>query len=107
MALIECPECTREISSHASVCPGCGFPVARALREEFDEVTGTDKSKTFRGKAAGHKLDNWADRYSSNPDEIEDGSSKKTLAEKTTRITVFTAIVLVVILQLLWLGSAL
>ena len=107
MALIECPECTREVSSHASGCPGCGFPVARLLRETVDEVTGSDQSKAFRGLAAGQKLDSWAGHYSEDPETIDDGSDKKSLAEKTTRITVFTAIVLVVILQLLWLGSAL
>jgi hypothetical protein len=107
MALIECPECTREVSSHASTCPGCGFPVARALREKLDEVTGSDQSKAFRGLAAGHKLDNWAGHYTDNPDEVEAESGNKTLAEKATRITVFSAIVLVVIIQLLWLSSAL
>ena len=27
MALIYCPECGREISSSAEVCPGCAYPV--------------------------------------------------------------------------------
>lgn len=27
MALIRCPECAREVSSHAPVCPGCGYPL--------------------------------------------------------------------------------
>lgn len=27
MALIPCPECGREISDRAAVCPGCGFPL--------------------------------------------------------------------------------
>lgn len=27
MALIECPECKREISDKASSCPGCGYPI--------------------------------------------------------------------------------
>ena len=29
MALIKCPECGREISDTASVCPGCGAPVRK------------------------------------------------------------------------------
>jgi len=29
MALISCPECNKEISSHASFCVGCGFPIDR------------------------------------------------------------------------------
>ena len=27
MALIECPECGREVSSSAAVCPECAYPV--------------------------------------------------------------------------------
>ncbi len=27
MAMIKCPECTREISDQASACPGCGHPI--------------------------------------------------------------------------------
>ena len=27
MALIRCPECGREISSHAPACPSCGYPM--------------------------------------------------------------------------------
>lgn len=28
MALIKCPECTKQISSTAKACPGCGAPVS-------------------------------------------------------------------------------
>lgn len=28
MALIQCPECAREISDKAIACPGCGYPIA-------------------------------------------------------------------------------
>lgn len=27
MALISCPECSREISDQAHACPGCGYPI--------------------------------------------------------------------------------
>ena len=27
MALIKCPECAREVSSHAPACPACGYPL--------------------------------------------------------------------------------
>lgn len=27
MALIKCPECSREVSTFATACPGCGFPL--------------------------------------------------------------------------------
>lgn len=28
MALIQCPECGREVSDKAKACPGCGYPIA-------------------------------------------------------------------------------
>lgn len=31
MALINCPECGRQVSTAAKACPGCGFPVAENL----------------------------------------------------------------------------
>lgn len=32
MALINCPECSREVSSAAPTCPACGYPVAAAQK---------------------------------------------------------------------------
>lgn len=34
MALMNCPECGREISDKAEVCIGCGFPVQKYLEEQ-------------------------------------------------------------------------
>jgi uncharacterized membrane protein YdbT with pleckstrin-like domain len=31
MALITCPECGKQVSTEASACPGCGYPVAQRL----------------------------------------------------------------------------
>ena len=31
MALINCPECDKQVSTAAHACPGCGFPVAEKL----------------------------------------------------------------------------
>ena len=28
MALIKCPDCNKEVSSSATVCPNCGYPIA-------------------------------------------------------------------------------
>ena len=33
MAMIKCPECGKEISDRAEVCPGCGYPVEDYLQE--------------------------------------------------------------------------
>ena len=29
MALIKCPECSRDVSNKATACPNCAYPVAR------------------------------------------------------------------------------
>lgn len=34
MALMKCPECTREVSDKATACPGCGHPIASSTRNE-------------------------------------------------------------------------
>jgi RNA polymerase subunit RPABC4/transcription elongation factor Spt4 len=34
MALINCPECNREISDKANTCPNCGFPISDHLNKE-------------------------------------------------------------------------
>lgn len=31
MALISCPECGKQVSTAATACPGCGFPVAEKI----------------------------------------------------------------------------
>jgi hypothetical protein len=36
MALTRCPECQREVSDKASVCPGCGYPLQGAGRFPAD-----------------------------------------------------------------------
>jgi RNA polymerase subunit RPABC4/transcription elongation factor Spt4 len=33
MALINCPDCKAEVSSEASVCPRCGYPIEAVLIE--------------------------------------------------------------------------
>lgn len=38
MAIIQCPECGKEISSYAPACPSCGFPITAA------DITNTNSS---------------------------------------------------------------
>ncbi len=47
MALIHCPECGRDVSSHAPCCPGCGIPISSAGGAKPDGFhrKGTDRSK--------------------------------------------------------------
>jgi hypothetical protein len=34
MALIDCPECKKPVSTAAQVCPNCGYPIAEKLAEQ-------------------------------------------------------------------------
>lgn len=38
MALIKCPECSREISDHADVCIYCGFPIKKYKNENICRI---------------------------------------------------------------------
>jgi len=40
MALINCPECNREVSNMAESCPGCGCPGSELLKAEADASAG-------------------------------------------------------------------
>lgn len=42
MALIECPECGKEISDKAESCPHCGFPVSKTLSHEREKYKAED-----------------------------------------------------------------
>lgn len=39
MALINCPECNKQVSDKASSCPNCGYPISKCLSEEKKEET--------------------------------------------------------------------
>lgn len=40
MALINCPECGKEISDKATTCPNCGCPVAKRIEEQSENQSG-------------------------------------------------------------------
>lgn len=42
MALIECPECGKEISDKAESCPHCGFPISKTLSHERGKYRADD-----------------------------------------------------------------
>lgn len=39
MALIKCPECGKEISETAKVCPNCGYKIPRKTMEKETKIT--------------------------------------------------------------------
>lgn len=53
MALINCPECDRQISSSAISCPGCGFPI-NPIKEP--KKRGVRKTKRANGTGTVYSL---------------------------------------------------
>lgn len=43
MALIKCPECGKEISDRAQICPNCGFPINEYLESKQNEIVEHQK----------------------------------------------------------------
>lgn len=40
MALIQCPECSEDVSENAESCPGCGEPISGGSDDEFTASQG-------------------------------------------------------------------
>lgn len=41
MALINCPECGRQVSTQAEKCPGCGFPIGKLNQQSnYSQIQG-------------------------------------------------------------------
>lgn len=47
MALVQCPECSNQISSSAPACPQCGFAAAPAQQPVRSVQVETSKPRTF------------------------------------------------------------
>lgn len=41
MALIKCPECSKEVSDKAKTCPHCGYPLTNNKKTNTVLVNGT------------------------------------------------------------------
>lgn len=65
MALIKCPECGKEISDKASVCPNCGCPIA--------EMT---PNGTVRIKMPNNVVDGFVGLFSSRKATVTDTNGK-------------------------------
>lgn len=58
MALVACPECSRQISDQAAACPQCGFgmsvpsPVGAAYKDGSSYVTNQGTSKSLKLQSA-------------------------------------------------------
>lgn len=62
MALIKCPECDKQISSMAHICPNCGFPIAdnqaqpAAVPKSLKQKSVKSKKKLPNGYGSVYKL---------------------------------------------------
>lgn len=48
MALVRCPDCNREVSEAAPVCPGCGRPIAQT--QQFAQPMQVQATQGATGK---------------------------------------------------------
>lgn len=44
MALMKCPECGKEISDKAMLCPNCGYPIAQCKNLTKEEYTSKENA---------------------------------------------------------------
>lgn len=71
MALINCPECGKEISDKAPACPNCGMPLRREDRGTYDVVITRENQWFLINPAATITVDN-VEKY-----KLKNGSSIK------------------------------
>lgn len=55
MALVNCPECGKEVSSYAEACPNCGCP-KDVILESIKEEPEMTEEELAESKAADEKL---------------------------------------------------
>lgn len=79
MALINCPECNKEVSDKANNCPNCGYPLS-------DMVTSGD----VRIKLPGNIVQGWAGLFSSRSACITDNTEKTLWQGKHGEVAIFT-----------------
>jgi hypothetical protein len=48
MPLTSCPECARQVSTHASSCPGCGHPLGGVAQAETKDPARYDRRSSIR-----------------------------------------------------------
>ena len=53
MALIKCPDCGKEISSHAESCPHCGYPLKKKESHAVNPIITEEYKRRTTGIFAG------------------------------------------------------
>ena len=71
MVLINCPECTKKVSSEAVSCPKCGYPVAQKYKEYEEQAREARKAREDRELAK--KIEEATKRAIANKKAREEG----------------------------------
>lgn len=57
MALVDCPECNRNVSDKAVSCPNCGYPISTSIAKSVEDVRKVQPVQTYRsGETAPAKV---------------------------------------------------
>ena len=55
MSLLKCPECGKEVSDKAGVCPNCGFPIEKKDEKDVNEMADNSEEITDKEKKTSKK----------------------------------------------------
>lgn len=83
MALIQCPECKKEISDQSEICIHCGYPIAAMLKKqkELEQKKKLAEERAARQKAIDERVKEIQDA------ELEEAKSKVIIPKKEPKIT--------------------
>lgn len=56
VALVMCPECSRQVSSHAGSCPACGYPIANGTQAQKSADNHVHKTLGFWETLEGYSI---------------------------------------------------
>ena len=103
LSLIDCPECSGRVSSHAWACPHCGFPVFDYGQQTVEEITSSEHVKTGRQRSALVHLARWARAYAEQPRGAPQPFAGPEERRERWRLRIIAAVLAVVIVAILLL----
>ena len=94
MALINCPECSREISDKADVCPNCGFPIA-----DYVEKIKAEQSKADAIEAEKKRYEKQKEllKQHNTSQEQQNSDSNHDFSNKGIYVTILVIVVFTII----------
>jgi ribosomal protein L7/L12 len=115
MALINCPECTKQISSHAQSCPDCGYPMdekenQKSSSDDISEIKKLAKTNKIKAIKLYRDLEgctlkeakDFVDKLTGiNSDSSSKGNNKSAFI-RTSPFTPFRLFFLIAILIICW-----